>query len=222
MLIVAALAWFGLHIGIAGTSGRAVIVRALGEEGFRSVFSLLSIGLLVGLVFAYRAAPTEYLWIAPAWLRDLLALAMLLAFVLFVGAVSQPNPTAIGGEQAVARPATGIVRITRHPMLWSFAIWGAVHVIGNGDTASIIFFGAFLVTALAGMPSIDHKLARRDPVAWQSLAAVTSIVPFAAIAQGRNRFAPGEYGWARLAAAVIAWGAVLAVHPWLFGVRPLG
>ena len=45
-------------------------------------------------------------------------------------------------------------------MLWSFAIWAAVHIIGNGDAAAIIFFGAFLVTALAGMPSIDAKLSR--------------------------------------------------------------
>ncbi|MGA3398064.1 MAG: NnrU family protein [Acetobacteraceae bacterium] len=29
------------------------------------------------------------------------------------------------------------------------AIWAAVHVIGNGDSASIVFFGAFLITALA-------------------------------------------------------------------------
>ena len=77
-------------------------------------------------------------------------------------------------------------------MLWSFALWAAVHIIGNGDTAAIVFFGAFLVTALAGMPSIDAKLARRDPAAWQALSAATSIVPFAAIAQGRNRFVPAR------------------------------
>ena len=38
------------------------------------------------------------------------------------------------------------------------------------------------------MPSIDAKLARRDPATWLALSAATSIVPFAAIAQGRNRF----------------------------------
>ena len=69
-------------------------------------------------------------------------------------------------------------------MLWSFVIWAAVHLIGNGDTAAVVFFGAFLVTALAGMPSIDAKLARRDPSTWLALSAATSIVPFVAIAQG--------------------------------------
>ena len=101
-------------------------------------------------------------------------------------------------------------------MLWSFAIWAAVHIIGNGDAAAIIFFGAFLVTALAGMPSIDAKLARRDRETWQ--AGATSIVPFMAIAQGRNRFVAGELGWLVPAIAVVAWIVMLLAHPWLFGV----
>jgi hypothetical protein len=39
-----------------------------------------------------------------------------------------------------------------------------LHGVGRGRPgAAIVFFGTFLVTALAGMPSIDAKLARRDP-----------------------------------------------------------
>jgi uncharacterized membrane protein len=106
-------------------------------------------------------------------------------------------------------------------MLWSFAIWGAVHILGNGDTASVLFFGAFLVTALAGMPSIDAKLARRDLNAWQALSAATSIVPFVAIAQGRNRFVLNEVGWLNPAIGLLAWIVILAAHPWLFGVSPV-
>ena len=121
----------------------------------------------------------------------------------------------------MARPPRGMQRITRHPMLWSFAIWAAVHIIGNGDTAAIVFFGAFLVTALAGMPSIDAKLARRDPATWQALSAATSIVPFVAIAQGRNRLVPHEIGWLTPLIAVVAWAVVLHLHPWLFGVAPV-
>jgi uncharacterized membrane protein len=96
-----------------------------------------------------------------------------------------------------------------------------VHVIGNGDTAAVVFFGAFLVTALAGMPSIDAKLARRDPALWQALSAATSIVPFMAIAQGRNRFVPREIGWPVLLIGVVAWAVVLRLHPFLFGVAPV-
>lgn len=128
----------------------------------------------------------------------------------------------VGAPAAMAQPPRGMFRVTRHPMLWSFAIWAAVHAIGNGDTASIVFFGAFLVTALAGMPSIDAKLTRRNPATWQALSAATSALPFAAIVAGRNRFVLREIGWVTSAIGVIAWAALLWLHPFLFGVAPVG
>ncbi len=106
-------------------------------------------------------------------------------------------------------------------MLWSFALWAAVHILGNGDTASLVFFGTFLITALAGMPSIDAKLAARDPAAWGQLAPTTSILPFGAIAAGRNHLALGEIGWIRPAIALLAWAAILHFHRAIFGVSPL-
>jgi uncharacterized membrane protein len=135
-------------------------------------------------------------------------------------AITTPNPTAIGGEGTAVQPR-GIQRVTRHPMLWSFAIWAAVHIIGNGDTASLVFFGAFLITALVGMPSIDAKLASRDPAAWSALATDTAIVPFAAIVEGRNRLVWNEIGWWRLGLGLIVWGLLLFLHPIIIGASPL-
>jgi uncharacterized membrane protein len=221
MLLVAALVWIGLHVGIAGTRVRDQLVARIGDGGFRALFSVVSIAAMIFLVRAWSTAPTEPLWFTPGWLGWLLVAAMLPASVLFVASVSQPNPTMIGPSGAMARPPRGIVRVTRHPMLWSFALWAAVHVVGNGDSASIVFFGAFLVTALAGMPSIDAKLARRDPAAWQALSAMTSILPFGAIVAGRNHFVPGELGWVAPVAGVVVWVALLALHPLLFGVAPV-
>ena len=221
VLVIAALVWIGIHIGVAGTGVRAAIASRTGEAAFRGLFSLLSIATIVFLVGAWSTAATTPLWYAPIWLRWVLVAVMLVAFVLFVASVSRSNPTMIGGETAMTQSPRGMQRITRHPMLWSFALWAGVHIIGNGDTAAIVFFGAFLVTALAGMPSIDAKLARRDPATWQVLSAATSIVPFGAIAQGRNRLVPGEIGWLTVLIGVIAWAVVLRLHPWLFGVAPV-
>jgi uncharacterized membrane protein len=221
LLIIAALLWMGIHLGLAGTGLRDVVVRRIGDGLFRAFFSVLSILALVFLVRAWDTAPSMLLWFAPNWLRWLLVLVMLPAFVLFVASVSSRNPTMIGPRDNAAQPARGIIRVTRHPMLWSFAIWAAVHITGSGDTAAIVFFGAFLVTALAGMPSIDAKLARRDPDTWRRLSAATSIVPFAAIAEGRNKLALNEIGWLRPALAVVVWIAVYLAHPWLFGMAPI-
>ncbi len=219
-LILAALLWVGVHVGIAGTSLRGVVVAILGEAGFRIAFSIASVVSIVLLVLAWRAAPTTPVWFAPGWLRWILALVMLPAFILFA-ASHKRNPTAAGGDRLIGEPATGIQRVTRHPMLWSFALWAAVHLIGNGDTASIVFFGAFLVTALAGMPSIDAKLAARRPEAWGSLAAQTSILPFGAILAGRNRLDLKEIGWIAPVAGLVAWAVLLHLHARIFGVPPL-
>jgi uncharacterized membrane protein len=221
LLIIAALVWIAVHLGLAGTKLRDAVVQRIGEAPFRGGFSLLSIVSLVFLVRAWQAAPSNLLWVAPEWLRWLLVLAMLPAFVLFVASVSGGNPTMVGPRDGAAQAPRGIIRVTRHPMLSSFAIWAGVHIIGNGDTAAIVFFGAFLITALAGMPSIDAKLARRDPNTWQALSAATSIVPFVAIAQGRNRIVPHEIGWRTPAIGAIAWIVLLVLHPWLFGVAPV-
>ena len=211
---LAALIWLGIHIGIAGTSLRGMLVARIGEMPFRGMFSLLSVLAIVLLVWSWSAAWTTPLWYAPAWLDWVLLVVMLAAFVLFVASLA-------AGDAAAGRPPRGIHRVTRHAMLWSFALWAATHIIGSGDAAAVVFFGTFLVTALFGMPSIDGKLARRDPSTWQALSAATSIVPFAAIVQGRNRFVPGEIGWPLPLIGIVAWAAVLYLHPWLFGVPPV-
>ena len=220
-LILAALLWIGLHVGVAGTGLRGTIIARIGEGRFRLGFTILSFVAIGLLVQAWKTAGTTPLWDAPEALRWILVVLMLPAFVLFVAAVTKPNPTAVGGEAALDGEPRGIQRVTRHPMLWSFALWGLVHVLGNGDSASLVFFGAFLVTALAGMPSIDAKLARRAPGPWARLAASTSILPFGAIAAGRNRLVLGEIGWIPPVVGLVAWAALLHFHRTIFGVAPV-
>lgn len=219
LLLLAALAWIGLHIGISGTALRDRLVAAIGEKAFMAVFSLTSILVLVLLVMAWRAAETTPLWFAGAGLRWVLAVLMLPVLMLFMTSHKR-NPTAVGSKGLGEEPR-GIQRVTRHPMLWSFALWATLHIIGNGDTAAIVFFGAFLVTALAGMPSIDAKLAARHPGAWPGFAARTSIIPFAAIAAGRNHFAPREIGWVPLLVGLVTWAALLHFHRAIFSVPVL-
>ena len=219
-LILAALLWVGLHVGIAGSRARAVLAARLGEGGFRATFSLGSAIAITLLVLAWRGAPTAPLWAVPPALGWVLVALMLPAFILFAGSLMARNATSVGQNAALSAEPRGVLRITRHPMLWSFALWGGVHVVGNGDGASAVFFGAFLVTALLGMPSLDAKVAARGPAAWAGFAARTSILPFGAIAAGRNRLAWGELAWPALV-GLLAWAAMLHLHPVVFRVSPL-
>jgi uncharacterized membrane protein len=122
----------------------------------------------------------------------------------------------------LAREPAGIVRITRHPFLIGVAIWALVHLIGNGDGASALFFGALALVALAGTVSIDAKRRRAQGQAWDAFAARTSIVPFAAIMSGRNTLQVGELGWLRPMAGFVAYALMLGGHAHIVGVSPFG
>ena len=222
LLILAALIWIGMHIGI---SGHALRDAAGGADRRRAVPRRCSrcsrsSHRAAGLGVERGRGPTP-LWYAPAWLRWVLVAVMLAAFLLFVASVSQPNPTMIGGEHGwrSRRAASSASRAIR--CCGRSRSGRRCTSLATATARRIVFFGAFLVTALAGMPSIDAKLARRDPATWQALSATTSILPFAAIAQGRNRFVLREIGWLPPLIGLVAWAVVLHLHPWLFGVAPV-
>jgi uncharacterized membrane protein len=63
------------------------------------------------------------------------------------------------------------------PFLTGVGLWALVHLIGNGDVASLVFFAVWAVVALAGTVSIDKKRQRLFGAAWEPFAAQTSIVP---------------------------------------------
>ncbi len=99
-------------------------------------------------------------------------------------------------------------------------MWAMVHLLTNGDIASFIFFGSIAVTALVGTVSIDAKRRRALGFAWQSFAAQTYIVPFAAITAGRTRFKPDEVAAWQWIAAIITYVLFLGGHSHIFGVSP--
>lgn len=117
-------------------------------------------------------------------------------------------------------PARGILRVTRHPMMWAFALGAAVHLLARGDAASLIFFGSFFVLALSGTALIDARKADTLGEDWTRFAAVTSNIPFWAIVEGRNRFRLDEIGWTKILTGLVLYAAFFALHPFLFGARP--
>lgn len=222
-LLAAAAVWVVIHIGIAGTGVRGAIVARIGQGAFRGLFVVASFALLGWLIHAYTAAgPVRQLWIAPPWLVVALMLLMLPAMLLFVCSVTMPNPTSVRGGRALEapEPARGILRITRHPMLWAFAIWGVLHLVAIGTASMAVLAGAIIVTAFAGMPSLDAKYAKREPQRWPAFATSTSNLPFAAILAGRNRLALRELGWWRPVLAIVLWVALIAAHPLLSAANP--
>jgi uncharacterized membrane protein len=220
LLTIDALIWLGLHLGVSGTGLRGAIIGRVGLNAFRGLFALAALAVLVMFCRSYASSRLVLLWISPGWLRWALAGVLLPAFVMFALSFAR-NPTSAGGDGLLSEEVRGVQRVTRHPMMVGIAIWAAAHVIASGDAASLVFFGTLFITAAAGMPSIDRKMAARGPAAWEKFAAATSIVPFAAIAAGRNRFVLAEINPLAALAGVALWLAVLLGHHTLFGVAPV-
>ncbi|HZR80976.1 MAG TPA: NnrU family protein [Candidatus Binatia bacterium] len=225
-LVLAAAFFAGIHVFVSGTALRGAIVSRIGENAFRGLFSIASLAAIWWMARAYAAAPTVALWTPPPGASRALALVLVaLAFALVVIGLATPSPTVVGGEAQLAKtsdePARGILRITRHPFLTGVALWAIAHLVANGDAASVVLFGTFLGVAALGPFLIDRKRRAALGAAWDPFARATSVVPFAAIAAGRNRLALREIGAGRLAAAAAAYAILLASHRALFGVSPL-
>jgi len=222
-LLASAVFFVGIHVLLAGTEVRWKIVGKIGEEAFQSIFGLLSLGGILWLCRAYGRAEYMELWGQVQSMRWLALLLMLPAFWLVGLAFTSPNPTAVRGGAWLKEnePARGIERVTRHPFLWGVVLWSVTHLIYNGDLASTIFFSTFLVLALRGPFSIDRKRNRVYGPDWQRFAAVTSNVPFMAIAQGRNKFVFGEIGWWPILVITALYAGFLHLHQSFFGVSPL-
>jgi len=223
-LIAASFLFFAIHIFVSGTPLRDRLIGTIGAQAYRGLFSLATLGAVVWMGFAFAATKNmDHLWIAPGWLRHSGGLIVLVAFLFAVIGISTPNPTSVQQEGLLKKgddAVKGIIRITRHPFLWGMTIWAAFHLAANGDRASLVFFGTFLIVALAGMVSIDAKRKRTLGADWDHFVAKTSLIPFGAILSGRNKLILGEIGILRLVAAIVIFGFFFWGHAWLFGAVP--
>ncbi|MDH3319224.1 MAG: NnrU family protein [Betaproteobacteria bacterium] len=217
-LILATLLFLAIHI-VPSTPIRTLALKALGERGYLGLFSLASLGGLAWMSMAYGRAPFEGLW---PGLRLVPLAVMPIALILLACGVLTSNPVLLGQAAMLKRedPARGIVRITRHPIMWGIMLWAAAHILAIGSLQAVIFFGGLLLLAAAGTTMQDARKAAQLGEDWQRFAARTSNVPFLAVAQGRNRLVWREIGWVQPAVGLVAFAVVIAFHAWLFGVRP--
>jgi uncharacterized membrane protein len=219
ILALAAGCFVGGHFVLSSVNVRTALIGILGETGFRGVYSLAAIAAMVWTIVAYGAAPRVELWRAGMALTHVPAVLMPLACILAVAGMTTRTVTMVGGEFVARspRPAAGIVTITRHPFLWAVTLWSVGHIATNGDVASLILFGGMAVLALGGMAHIDYRRRLSLGADWGPVAMTTSVVPFLAAIQGRNRIDWRGIGWARLSGGVALAVTLPFLHPWISG-----
>lgn len=217
-LFYASVAFIATHF-VSSTPLRGALVKAVGEKAYLGIYSLAAFATLGWMIWAYARAPLEPLW---QGLRLLPAIVMPFSFVLIACGLFSPNPTIVGADRLLksAEPARGIIRVTRHPMMWGFMLWAAAHMLARGEFKASVFFGTFFFLAALGAALIDRRKARTLGEDWQRFAAVTSYLPFGAIIQGRNRFDAREIGARNPAIGLVLYAIFFWAHPLLFSARP--
>lgn len=222
-LTLSLIVFLGVH-ALPSTPLRAWLIGKLGRPIFMAGFSFVSVILFAWIWIAYRQADIEAIfWVTGPFERAVSAILILVPILFTVFAVLQKPTVLLTGETALSQDDAirGILRITRHPLLWAVGLWGVVHMLNNADPPSWLFFGFSTVLALAGTRAIDRRRKRLLGARWPAIEAVTSNIPFLAILQGRNTMPISEIGVLRLAVGIALWALILILHESVFGVPPL-
>jgi uncharacterized membrane protein len=199
-LTAASLAFVGTHFALSHPL-RAPLVARISEKGFLALYSLVAFATLGWMILAFRAAPpadlpgsSEIGWIAATVLS-------LPALVLFLGSL-RGNPAFPGVKvhSQGAQPAPrGVFAVTRHPMMWGFALWALGHIVLWWSSRTTIVGLTILLLALVGAHLQDRKKAASLGEGWYVWKSQTSYWP----------------RWGRIfAAGALLWLVSLAM--WLF------
>lgn len=209
-LSAASIAFVGSHFAMSHPL-RPLLSR-FGTGGFMAIYNIVSLATLVWMIIAFRQSPPSDLggsgqagWIVATILT-------LPALVLFMGSLTPRNPAmpTPGAEAAARAGPAGVFRITRHPMMWGFALWAISHLVLWWSTRTVIVATAILILALVGSLLQDAKKQRLMGEAWIAWEAQTSWLP-----QLSRFLAPGWKVWA---AALLVWLVVSWAHGPLGGV----
>ena len=157
LLASGVLLWSGAHL----FKRIAPYPRArLGNAG-RPLMALLLLTSVVLMTLGYQQASTTVWWgRQTAWV-GVNNLLVYLGFYL------------IAGSQVGARVA-GVIR---HPQLTAVKLWAVAHLLVNGDSASLLFFGGLLVWAVLEVVIINQQdgkpqLSRPQPSLPREFAAI--------------------------------------------------
>ena len=165
LLFAGLLIFLGVHsIAIVAPAWRERMAARLGANGWKALYSLLSIAGFALILIGYGAArqAPELVYSPPGWTRHLAALLLLPVFPLLLS-------TYFPG---------GIKRVVGHPMLIATVLWAGAHLLGTTTRADLLLFGSFLGWALAGWVSARTRPPRKLPgaPAWRFNDAIAVVL----------------------------------------------
>ena len=128
ILILGLFVFLCTHLFVTMRERRAAAIAKLGMNGYRAVFSIVSLGSLALIVWGYKHTPWITVWSPPGFMRHITIGLMLIASITVVAYFIPSH----------------IKAWLKHPLLVTAKTWAFAHLLVNGDLASIIMFGVFL------------------------------------------------------------------------------
>jgi uncharacterized membrane protein len=184
-----------LHSG--GAALRSWGEARIGARAWRLLFAALSIPsavVVVGYFIAHRYEGVR-LWnlqgtpglIPVIWVGTAISF-----FFLYPATYNLLEiPALLKPEQRLY--ATGIIRISRHPQAVGQVIWCATHLLWIGSSFMLVTCFGLIAHHLFAIWHGDRRLAKRFGTAFEQLKATTSVIPFRAVLDGRQRLVISEY-----------------------------
>lgn len=203
-LVAASLAFVGTHFALSHPL-RAPLARTLGEAGFSLVYSLVAAAAMVWMYLAFSASPPADLGGSGEMGWIIATVLTLPALVLLLGSLrGNPALAAPGAAAAAQREPSGVFRVTRHPMMWGFALWAVSHLVLWWSWRTMVVALAILVLALVGARLQDRKKEVLMGEAWRGWEAKTSYWP-----RWSKLSSAGPLLWI---AAIAAWLGITWAH----------
>jgi uncharacterized membrane protein len=209
-VIVATVAFVGTHF-LMSHPLRAAMVARFGAGGFQGVYSLVSFATFGWMVWTLReVGPEPFLWTAPDAFWIAASVIMLMASILLAGSLIG-NP-ALPGMPGGAGEPRGVLAITRHPMMWGFALWALAHALVWPQPSVLVLCAGIALLALGGAAGQDAKKTKLQPDFWPVWRSKTGFIPFTGPAPLRAMWP----GWGVLIGGVALWLVATWAH------QPLG
>lgn len=210
-VILFAVLFVGTHL-LMSHPLRTPLARRLGPSGFLAAYSAVSFATFIPLILARRSAGgVDWLWEPSPGLWIAATVLMLVAAILLVGSfVKNPAMETMANPRAPIPAPHGVFRITRHPMMWSFALWAIAHLLVNPQRPAMVVALAILTLALVGAAGQDVKKQHLLGERWAEWEARTSYLPF-----GRGLAGPG---WPALLGGVALFLLATWLHPIPVGI----
>jgi uncharacterized membrane protein len=218
-LLMAVTAFLVTHTIPALPRVRRGLITLLGWRAYMVAYSLVSIGVVIWVGVAYRQAPYVEVWAYDPRLFWLPVLLMPFSCIAMAVGALRPNPLSVSFYRQTStfdaqRP--GLLGLSRHPLLWGFLLWALLHMVANGDVASLVMFGLLAVLSAAGMKGLDAK--RRRALGGEEWARLTQNAP---LWPGRCSIGLTTTDKFAVLIGFAIYAALLALHPLVIGVSPL-